>query len=121
MFATAADPVVRAELADTLAALAAALDEHMGEEEQHILPLVEERAQRAGVERARRDCARAHPRRIVSLIFFGFMLRACTPEERRRFLQEVPLFARLMWRLVGKRTYGKEHREIYGIAPDWAA
>jgi len=21
----------------------------------------------------------------------------------------------------GKRTYGKEHREIYGIAPDWAA
>lgn len=120
VFATAADLVVRAELADTLAALAAALDEHMGEEEHHILPLVE-RVLTVPEWNALGETARAHIPKDRQLVFFGFMLQACTPDERRRFLQEVPLFARLMWRLVGKRTYAKEHREIYGIAPDWAA
>lgn len=119
VFATAADPAVRAEFAETLAAIAAALDEHMGEEERHILPLVEQVL--SVLEwNAIGETARAHIPKDRQLVFFGFMLQASTPDERRRFLQEVPLLARLMWRLVGKRAYGKEHREVYGIAPDWA-
>lgn len=31
----------------------------------------------------------------------------------------LPLPARMAWRFLGRRAYGKEYREIYGTAPRW--
>ena len=53
------------------------------------------------------------------LVFLGFILQGVPAAERKRFLAEMPLPARLAWRLIGKRTYAKEYREIYGTDPDW--
>ncbi|WP_280484141.1 hypothetical protein [Nocardia farcinica] len=39
--------------------------------------------------------------------------------ERTKFLAEMPLPARLAWRLLGRRAFGKEYREIYGQNPIW--
>ncbi|WP_425299457.1 hypothetical protein [Nocardia farcinica] len=47
------------------------------------------------------------------------MLLGATAAERTKFLAEMPLPARLAWRLLGRRAFGKEYREIYGQNPIW--
>lgn len=119
-FAETADPVVRKELATTLAALAAALDEHMAEEEIHILPVVEDVLTVPEWEKLG-ERGRASVPKDRRLVFLGFMLQGVPAAERKNFLAEMPLIARLLWRFVGKRAYAKEYREIYGTDPDWNA
>ncbi|MBD0323142.1 MAG: hemerythrin domain-containing protein [Aldersonia sp.] len=117
-FAANADPAVRGSLAATLDALAAALDEHMAEEEQHILPVVERVMTVAEWERLGERGRDGIPK-DRRLVFLGFILQGVSAAERKRFLGEMPLPARLAWRLIGKRAYAKEYREIYGTDPDW--
>ncbi|WP_068278131.1 hemerythrin domain-containing protein [Aldersonia kunmingensis] len=117
-FAETADWGVREDLAKTLTELSARLDEHMGEEEQHILPVVETvmsvEEWAAMGERGREGIPKDR-----QLVFLGFILQGVSSQDRKKFLAEMPLIARVMWRLIGKRTYAKEYREIYGTDPDW--
>lgn len=62
---------------------------------------------------------RAHMPQDRQLVFLGFMLLGATAAERMKFLAEMPLPARLAWRLLGRRAFGKEYREIYGQDPIW--
>lgn len=117
-FATTADPTVRDDLAAVLRELAAALDEHLAEEEQHILPLVEQYMTVPEWE-ALGERGRAHMPQDRQLVFLGFMLLGATAAERKKFLAEMPLPARLAWRFLGRRAFGKEYREIYGQNPIW--
>ena len=41
----------------------------------------------------------------MALIFLGSLFEEATPAEKRRFLAELPAPARLIWRLLGDRTY----------------
>jgi hemerythrin-like domain-containing protein len=95
----------RDDLADVLAQASAALDEHLADEEQEVLPLVEKHltpAEWAAVgERGRQVI----PKGRMALVFLGAIFEEATPAEKRRFLAELPPPARLLWRLFGDRVY----------------
>ncbi|MGV9662825.1 hemerythrin domain-containing protein [Nocardia niigatensis] len=117
-FATAADSLVRDRLTATLRALSDVLDEHMTEEERHILPVVENVMTELEWQ-ALGERGREHLPRDRQLIFLGFILQGVPDTDRRKVLAELPLPARLAWRLLGRRTFAKEYREIYRADPQW--
>jgi hemerythrin-like domain-containing protein len=115
-FGRAADAATGERLAETLTTLAAALDEHMREEEDHILPLVERHLTVAEWE-ALGERGRAGISKERQLIQLGFILLGTSERDRAAFLARLPLAARLAWRFLGKRAFGAEYRRIYGRAP----
>ncbi len=46
------------------------------------------------------------------MIALGSILKDASAEERAEFLSRVPVPARLLWRLVGRRHYSREMRRI---------
>lgn len=108
--AAAAD---RDGLAATLAELDEALREHMADEEQFVLPLVEAHLTVAEwAELGERGRAGIPKDRL--LIQLGWMLDGTSPADQRAFLRELPMPARVAWRLVGKRRFAREKAEVYG-------
>jgi hemerythrin-like domain-containing protein len=103
-------------LAQTLTTLTAALDEHMREEEDHILPLVERHLTVAEWE-ALGERGRAGISKERQLVQLGFILLGTSERDRAAFLAKLPLAARLAWRFLGKRAFGAEYRRIYGRPP----
>ncbi|HEY2271263.1 MAG TPA: hemerythrin domain-containing protein [Jatrophihabitantaceae bacterium] len=102
-------------LAATLAELDEALREHMADEERLILPLVEEHLTVAEwAELGERGRAGIPKDRL--LIQLGWMLDGVSADDRQAFLRELPLPARIAWRLIGKRRFAREKAEIYGTA-----
>jgi hemerythrin-like domain-containing protein len=116
IFATTAAADSRADLVETLAELLDALVEHLHDEEVYILPLVE---QVLTVEQwqALGERGRAGIPRDRQLVFLGFLLAANDQERGREFLSEMPLTARIAWKLLGSKAFAKEYRRIYGVAP----
>jgi hemerythrin-like domain-containing protein len=95
----------RDELADVIAQASVALDEHLGDEEREILPLIEQHltpAEWRAVGDRRKEVI---PKGKMALVFLGAILEEASPAEKQRFLAELPLAARLLWRVAGKRTY----------------
>ena len=115
-FTATADPKSRTELADTLAELIDALTEHLHDEEVHILPLVE-RVMTVPQWEALGERGWAGIPKDRQLVFLGFLLQANTPERGREFLTRMPTPARIAWKLLGRRTFAKEYRRIYGTDP----
>jgi hypothetical protein len=115
-FVRAADTGSRADLADTLTELVAALEEHLHDEEVHILPLVEQVMTVAQWE-ALGERGRAGLPQDRQLVFLGFLLAANTPERGREFLQSMPAPARIAWKVMGRRVFTREYRRIYGTDP----
>ena len=116
-FTTTADAKSRGELADTLTDLVEALEEHLHDEEVYILPLVE-RVMTVPQWEALGERGRAGIPKDRQLVFLGFLLQANTPERGREFLTHMPLPARVAWKLLGRRTFAKEYRRIYGTDPE---
>ncbi|MGS0687092.1 hemerythrin domain-containing protein [Nakamurella sp. GG22] len=115
-FAAAADPVHRAELADTVADLVEVLGVHLQEEEAEILPLVE-RVMTVPEWEAVGERARGSMPKERQLVFLGFLLDANPPELNRAFLGRLPLPARAAWKVLGRRAFAKEYRRIYLADP----
>lgn len=112
-FAASARPEDRDRLAAAVEALCAALEEHLHDEEVHVLPLCEQYVTtaewEAGAERAR--AAIPKDRLLVQL---GAILSHCSPAEARAFLAKLPVQARLAWWLVGRRAYRRERAQLLG-------
>lgn len=106
-FAETADPASGALLAAVLDRVSAALHEHLGEEEETILPVVARTLTVAEWEElARRGMsAMSKPRLLVIL---GHILEEADDDEQTAFLQHVPLPARVAYRLVGRRRFLRE-------------
>jgi iron-sulfur cluster repair protein YtfE (RIC family) len=113
VFGQDASPAAGEVLAVTLTSLAAALEEHLDDEELQVLPLVERYVSVAEWEAVGERARSAMPkdRRLVTL---GAILEACSPQEARRFLGGLPLPARVAWRLVGRRAYRAERARVLG-------
>ncbi|QYB02444.1 hemerythrin domain-containing protein [Rhodococcus sp. USK10] len=111
-----ADAVDGEPLAKTLTALSAALGEHLGEEERHILPMAEQFMTLAEWQEMG-DRGRASIPKDRLLVFLGFILQGATPEERRMFLSEMPFAARMAWSILGRRAFRKDYRRIYRTEP----
>jgi hemerythrin-like domain-containing protein len=97
----------RAELAGLLARLRDGLDEHLADEEAHILPVVEVTLSAAQWEElGQRGIASVPKPRL--LVVLGYMLEETTPEEAAAFLAHVPRPGRIGYRLVGRRKFQQE-------------
>jgi hemerythrin-like domain-containing protein len=95
----------RDELADVIAQASVALDEHLHDEEQEILPLVATHLTHAEWDALGERGRRSIPQGKLALLFLGSILEEATPAEKARFMAGLPLPARIMWRLFGDRFY----------------
>ncbi|MEO3858567.1 hemerythrin domain-containing protein [Acrocarpospora sp. B8E8] len=93
-----------------------ALVEHLGEEEERILPLISEHITvaewNALGEQAFREMANdSATKKLISL---GSILEEITSEEYAHFMADKPVMVKLIWNLVGKRVYAKQIKLIRG-------
>jgi hemerythrin-like domain-containing protein len=105
---------VRDELADVLAEASGALDEHLGDEERELLPLVSEHVTPAEWNALNVRGREAIPKNKLALVFVGAILEEASPAETRMFLAQLPAPARLLWRAFGPRIYAKSRDSIRG-------
>jgi iron-sulfur cluster repair protein YtfE (RIC family) len=101
--ATAAAPV-RDQLAGVYDALWPVLLEHLVAEETEVLPLVGEHISQAEWDRLGERFETETPKSKL-MLFLGALLEEATPAEAELMLGKVPGPARLIWRLVGRRSY----------------
>jgi hypothetical protein len=114
-WAPTADSAMRNQLVAGVEDLARRVAEHLDDEEQHGVPLIEEHltAQewRAAVTRGASFLS-SHPR--LGIVLGGFVLLSATPDEGRHFLRGVPLPPRLLLALLGRRAATSYRRKLYG-------
>jgi hemerythrin-like domain-containing protein len=107
-------------LALVLEAHRAALLEHLTDEENHLLALIEKHLTRAEYDRLNERFAAETPKDKL-LFFLGALLEEATPAEAADLLRNLPVPAKVIWRLVGRRKYAKQTRELRGdVTPDAA-
>ncbi|HEX4249369.1 MAG TPA: hemerythrin domain-containing protein [Pseudonocardia sp.] len=110
-------PEQAAQLADTLRALSADLDEHMDVEENQALPLIHEQLSVAEWQRVVDAGSEAMPAGPVArLRILGALFEDATEWERAWLLAELPRAAGLLWRLAGPATYRRYTRALRGTA-----
>ena len=93
------------------------VDVHLDDEERDVVPLIEEYITapewKKGTARGA-SFLRTHPR--LGLVFAGCVLEGVSDEDKHRFLAGVPSAARMMWQLVGTRTYEGYRARLYSPA-----
>jgi hemerythrin-like domain-containing protein len=90
-----------------------ALVEHLTDEEDHLLALIEEHLTVAEWNKLGERFAEVTPKDKL-LFFLGALLEEATPEEAATMLGTLPVPARIVWRLVGKRQYATRTRRLRG-------
>ncbi|WP_433825582.1 hemerythrin domain-containing protein [Actinoplanes sp. CA-015351] len=112
--ATATEPE-RIALAAALAEHQDVLLEHLADEEELVMPLVEEHLTLPEWELVGRRGLENVPKQKVFLAL-GAILEDATTDERDLFMSKVPLPGRVLWRLVGKRQYERQMATLRGPA-----
>jgi hemerythrin-like domain-containing protein len=103
---TSADPEAGAALATAIEAMSAALAEHLDQEEAQILPLAEQHLSVPEWQQLGKNAVDNLPK-SKRLIFLGMILEDTSDEERVEFLRNIPPPVRVLWRLLGVRSYQK--------------
>jgi hemerythrin-like domain-containing protein len=98
-------------LADVLEQVSQELAVHLQDEEQLILPVVEQHISAAEWEELGTRGMASIPKNRL-LVQLGYILEETSAEERQRFLAKVPLPGRIAWRLVGERKYRAETSDL---------
>jgi hemerythrin-like domain-containing protein len=104
-WAATANQADRDALATAVKEAAVILEEHMGEEEQQILPLVREHLTAEQWNKLGERGAKAIDDKRKRLLFLGMILEDCSPEEEREFLKKMPAPVRVLWKIIGRRSY----------------
>ncbi|WP_326550307.1 hemerythrin domain-containing protein [Micromonospora sp. NBC_01813] len=107
----------RDRLAELLDESRTALLRHLDDEERQVLDLIAEHLTVAEWDAVgQRGMAEVEPsKRLLAL---GAILEDATPAERRYFLGKVPVVARLLWALVGKRQYARRADRVRSMLGD---
>jgi hemerythrin-like domain-containing protein len=100
-----ADPATRDELANVLAQTSAALDEHLSDEENEILPLVAEHITVPEWDALTEYGKKVLPKNSKAFVYLGLILQETTATERTALLHRLPAPLRWAWRLIGHRIY----------------
>jgi hemerythrin-like domain-containing protein len=106
--AATADPLIAA-----LASHRTALLEHLNDEEEYVLPLIEEHLTVAEWARLGERFGEEVPKDKL-LFFLGMILEDATPAERRVMMANLPGPAKLVWRAVGQYQYRRKVARIRG-------
>ena len=105
-------PPLRDQVAAQLTELGSVLTAHMDEEENTILPLAAEYLSVAEWdELGQIGLAKLDKKQL--LFAFSALMAVATPEEQLTLLTKVPLPARLLWRLSGRRSYARWKASLY--------
>ncbi|MCL3818886.1 hemerythrin domain-containing protein [Aeromicrobium wangtongii] len=110
-WAPTADAESRDRLASAVEAVSTALDAHLGQEEEVILPVAATSFTQAEWDRLGEAGMASVPRNRL-LVQLGYLMEDATPEQRAMVMAHVPLAARLLYRAVGRRQYEKEIRTL---------
>lgn len=93
------------QLAGTLGALYAALDEHLRDEEAHILPLVEQHMSTAEWDHLGQEASKGLTTE-QKVLMMGMLLETSTPQDADLLLHHAPiLITKVGWPLVMHRQY----------------
>jgi hemerythrin-like domain-containing protein len=109
-----ADPTTGEELANIFDKLSVALNEHLAEEEDEVLPLCSRHLTQAEWDALGKRGQEAIPKGARAFVSLGAILVDAAPSERTRFLAQLPLPARVLWHVVGKGIYRREVARIHG-------
>ncbi|MCU1635485.1 MAG: hemerythrin protein [Cryobacterium sp.] len=94
-----------------------ALFTHLGQEEHDILPVASATMSQREWDELGKHGREAIPKNRL-LIQLGFILDGFPPSERDAWMKaNMPLAARIMYRLVGRRQYESHYRLVYGEGP----
>lgn len=106
-WAASADATTGDRMAADLESMHEVLNEHLDEEESTVLPIVARALTAQQWDELARHGFAAIPgkRRLVML---GHILEEATPEEKKKFLLNVPPPARLAFKLIGRRQQARE-------------
>lgn len=111
----AAGPADGQALAGVLTQISAALDEHLADEEEHILPLAAQHVTQEEWDELGEHGIAAMPKSRL-LVFFGYIMEEATPAERARMMAKMPAPARLAYRVAGarisRRTTARLRRDL---------
>jgi iron-sulfur cluster repair protein YtfE (RIC family) len=115
-WAASADSVGAQRLIDAVGALSMLLDNHLADEEERVVPLINAHVSRAEWEQLlARGAAILTPKNIRFVLAFAeFALAGASPDERRRFMNGVPAGPRLLLRLFGRRAFNSYRAKVYG-------
>jgi len=89
----------------------AALLEHLHDEEEYILPLIEEHLTVAEWARLGQRFAEEVPKDKL-LFFLGMILEDADPAERQAMMANLPAPARFVWRAFGQRQFRRRVSKI---------
>ena len=106
---------VAGELSSTLRQLAKALVEHLDDEEDHVLPLVEECLTVTEWVRFG-EIALAKIPVNERFTVLGLMLEEASKSESEKMMGMVPAVARFGWKLNGRRGYARYNNRVHGDA-----
>jgi hypothetical protein len=87
---------------------------HLEDEEQNILPLISQHITADEWKRCVKRGAEGMPMNTMALVLLGLTLQNLTPGEQRQFLGGIPMAARILWKLLGQRTFDAYRAKIYG-------
>lgn len=112
-----AGPAARDTVAEVLDRVQAALTAHLGREEEQILPVAAAAmSQREWDEFGRHGLASVPKNRLM--VQLGYVLDPFAPDDRLTWMKtSIPGFARVLYKLVGRRQYESDYRRVYGTAP----
>jgi len=111
---TSPGPELAAQLIAATEDLSARVDKHLEDEEQNILPLINEHITADEWQKLIRRGAEGMPKNTMALVLLGLTLQNLTPDEQRQFLAGIPMAARILWKLLGQRIFDSYRAEIYG-------
>jgi hypothetical protein len=89
---------------------------HLDQEEAEILPLAQEHLTEAEWGLLAKH-ATTHTPKAELLKGIGGVLEDATPQERQMMLGHMPAVAKVLYRVVGRRSYIREVTAVRGIAP----
>jgi hemerythrin-like domain-containing protein len=112
-FEKEADPDSRRHLVETLAALSAALDEHLHDEEVFLLPIMEDHLTVAEWKAFGKHAAKTMDKR-KGLFWIGLMFEDITDDEYARFWAGLPFYVRMGYRAAGPTQYANGVARVRG-------
>ncbi|WP_228373661.1 hemerythrin domain-containing protein [Demequina soli] len=111
-----ADQEAGEDLARRYETLSATLKAHLRREVTEVMPAVDRVLTVEEFDKLSEHGFDEFEKKVV-IAYLGMILAVNPIEDQREFLKEVPAFARLAYRLVGKRMYRKQYATLFPGRP----